>query len=79
MKLLVFKHSEIPFLQKGRGVKLQKFRSGKTYLTFCLDSNKGLKNKDSTKVILNASELKKWFGKRAQAGKLEPKNLHSKI
>ena len=79
LKLLVFKHSEIPFLQKGRGVKLQKFRSGKTYLTFCLDSNKGLKNKDSTKVILNANELKKWFGKRAQAGKLEPKNLHSKI
>jgi topoisomerase-4 subunit A len=79
VKLLIFKHSEIPFLQKGRGVKLQKFKSGKTYSAFCIDMNKGLKHSKSSKLLLNPKELKKWFGKRAQAGKIEPKNLHTKI
>ena len=31
VKLLVFKHADIPFMQKGRGVTLQKFKSGKTF------------------------------------------------
>ena len=42
-------------------------------------SNKGLKFDNSSKILLNPKELKKWFGKRAQAGKIEPKNLHTKI
>jgi len=79
VKLLVFKHADIPFMQKGRGVTLQKFKSGKTYSAFCLDSNEGLKVNSSSKILINPKELKKWFGKRAQAGKIEPKNLHTKI
>ena len=79
VKLLVFKHEDIPFMQKGRGVSLQKFKSGKTYSSFCLDSSEGLKVNSSSKVLISPKELKKWFGKRAQAGKIEPKNLHTKI
>ena len=79
VKLLVFKHADIPFMQKGRGVTLQKFKSGKTYSAFCLDSSEGLKAGSSSKVLIGPKELKKWFGKRAQAGKIEPKNLHKKI
>ncbi len=79
VKLLVFKHADIPFMQKGRGVTLQKFKSGKTYSAVCLDSNEGLKVSSSSKILINPKELKKWFGKRAQAGKIEPKNLHIKI
>ena len=79
IKLLVFKHEDIPFMQKGRGVSLQKFKSGKTYSSFCLDSSEGLKVNSSSKVLISPKELKKWFGKRAQAGKIEPKNLHTKI
>ena len=79
VKLLVFKHQDIPFMQKGRGVSLQKFKSGKTYSAFCLDSSEGLKVGSSTKVLIGPKELKKWLGKRAQAGKIEPKNLHTKI
>ena len=79
VKLLVFKHADIPFMQKGRGVTLQKFKSGKTYSAFCLDSNEGLKVDSSSKILINPKELKKWFGKRAQAGKVEPKNLHTKL
>jgi hypothetical protein len=66
-------------MQKGRGVSLQKFKSGKTYSSFCLDSSEGLKVNSSSKVLISPKELKKWFGKRAQAGKIEPKNLHTKI
>ena len=33
----------------------------------------------SSKILINPKDLKKWFGKRAQAGKIEPKNLHKKI
>ena len=79
VKLLVFKHEDIPFMQKGRGVSLQKFKSGKTYSAFCLESSEGLKVSSSSKVLISPKELKKWFGKRAQAGKIEPKNLHTKI
>ena len=79
VKLLVFKHSDIPFMQKGRGITLQKFKSGKTYSAFCIDTNEGLKFDNSSKILLNPKELKKWFGKRAQAGKVEPKSLHTKL
>jgi len=78
-KLLAFNSSEIPNMQKGRGVTLQKFKSGKTLNAFCADSNEGIINERSKKVLLSAKDLKKWLGKRAQAGRIVPKNLHSKI
>ena len=78
-KLLAFNSSEIPNMQKGRGVTLQKFKSGKTLNAFCADSNEGIINERSKKVLLSAKDLKIWLGKRAQAGRIEPKNLHSKI
>ena len=78
-KLLAFNSSEIPNMQKGRGVTLQKFKSGKTLNAFCADSNEGIINERAKKVLLSAKDLKKWLGKRAQAGRIEPKNLHSKI
>ena len=66
-------------MQKGRGVTLQKFKSGKTFFALCFNSREGLVTLDKGKTILKESEIKKWFGKRAQAGKIEPKNLHLKF
>ena len=77
--LVLIVSSEIPNMQKGRGVTLQKFKSGKTLNAFCADSNEGIINEKTKKVLLSAKDLKKWLGKRAQAGRIEPKNLHSKI
>ena len=79
IKLLVFKNDEIPNMQKGRGVTLQKYKSGKTLFALCFNSREGLVTLDKGKTILKESEIKKWFGKRAQAGKIEPKNLHLKF
>jgi len=79
IKLLVFKNDEIPNLQKGRGVTLQKYKSGKTLFALCFDSSEGLATLDKGKIVVKENELKKWFGKRAQAGKIEPRNLHLKF
>jgi len=79
VKLLIFDHSEIPLMQKGRGVTLQKFKSGKTLSGICFDSKEGILNENNGKTLLAANEIKKWLGKRAHAGKIEPKSLHSKI
>ena len=78
IKLLIIDHSDIPQMQKGRGVTLQKFKNGKTFKSICLNLDEGIIDK-SNKTLLKSKELKKWLGKRAQAGKIEPKNLHLKI
>ncbi len=79
IKLLIFNHSEVPFMQKGRGVTLQKFKVGKTFCGICLDSKEGILGNANNKIHLPPKDLKKWIGKRAQAGKIQPKSLHSKI
>ena len=78
IKLLIIDNLDIPRMQKGRGVILQKFKNGKTLFSICLNSNEDILDKNN-KVLLSTKEMKKWLGKRAQAGKIEPKNLHSKI
>ena len=81
LKLLIFDHSEIPLMQKGRGVTLQKFKSGKTLSGICFDSREGILNENNGKTLLAANEIKKWLGKRAQSGKIAPKNFpkHNKF
>jgi len=74
-KLLIFPLSEIPTLKKGKGVRLQKYREENTLdITFlereevkpAIIRQLGLKDLD---------ELKKWYGRRGQVGKLAPKKL----
>jgi hypothetical protein len=48
-------------------------------VVFALTLRKVLLNENNGKTLLAANEIKKWLGKRAQAGKIEPKSLHSKI
>jgi topoisomerase-4 subunit A len=71
-KMLIFPLSELPEMNKGRGVMLQKYSKGATLSdakTF--NSEAGLEYKyGSGSTILN--DFEPWVGKRASAGKLPP-------
>ena len=79
IKLLSFDHCEIPNLNKGTGVILQKFKSGKSIYAQCYESKSGLKNGFTDKIIINEKEIKNWRGKRAQSGKIQPRNALLKL
>ena len=79
LKFLAYELSEIPQMQKGRGITLQKFKSGKTYHAFTFDQKIGVVFDKSNKKTIPFSDLKPWIGKRAQAGKIQPKNLLNRI
>ena len=79
LKFLAYELSEIPQMQKGRGITLQKFKSGKTYYAFTFDQKIGVVFDKSNKKTIPFSHLKPWIGKRAQAGKIQPKNLLNRI
>ena len=66
-------------LNKGTGVILQKFKSGKTIFAQCFSSSFGLTNKFTEKIIINEKDMKNWHGKRAQSGKIQPRNILSKL
>ena len=79
LKFLAYELSEIPQMQKGRGITLQKFKSGKTYHAFTFDKKIGVVFDKSNKKTIPFSDLKPWIGKRAQSGKIQPKNLLNRI
>ena len=79
LKFLAYELSEIPQMQKGRGITLQKFKSGKTYYAFTFDQKIGVVFDKSNKKTIPFSDLKQWIGKRAQEGKIQPKNLLNRI
>ena len=74
-KLLVFELSEIPTLQKGKGVILQKYKDASTILTdakgFNIDSGLTWQS-GSRNYSVQMPELMAWIGKRASSGRLVP-------
>ena len=79
LKFLTYKLSEIPQMQKGRGITLQKFKIGKTCYAFTYEKNKGITFNSSNRRPIPFYDLKPWLGKRAQAGKIQPKNLLNRL
>jgi len=79
LKLLTYELSEIPQMLKGRGITLQKFKVGKTCYAFTYEKNKGIIFSNSNRKPIPFSDLKPWVGKRAQAGKIQPKNLLNRL
>ena len=79
LKLLTYELSEIPQMLKGRGITLQKFKVGKTCYAFTYEKNKGIIFSSSNRKPILFSDLKPWVGKRAQAGKIQPKNLLNRL
>ena len=79
LKFLTYKLSEIPQMQKGRGITLQKFKVGKTCYAFTYEKNKGITFNSSNRKPIPFNDLKPWLGKRAQTGKIQPKNLLNRL
>ena len=79
LKFLTYKLSEIPQMQKGRGITLQKFKVGKTCYAFTYEKNRGITFNNSNRKPIPFNDLKPWLGKRAQAGKIQPKNLLNRL
>ena len=74
-KLLIFKIEELPVLNRGKGVRLQKFKEAtlSDITSFELESGLTWFDKSGRKKVENNFE--NWLGKRAQSGKIAPKNF----
>ena len=74
-KLLIFKLNELPELDRGKGVRMQKLKDSilSDVITFQVEG--GLEWKDSSGRKKVEKDISNWIGKRAQAGKLVPKGF----
>jgi len=70
-KMVVFKIDEIPEMNRGKGVSLQKFKDGGLNDAIVFVYADGLR--DYNGRTWEKSELKEYLGGRAQAGRLVPK------
>ncbi len=73
-KLLIFPLEELPTMSRGRGVFLQRYKSGglRDIKTFKMED--GLSWQTGSGVR-SAPDIKEWIGKRAQAGLVVPKGF----
>ncbi len=76
-KMLIFPLDQVPEMNRGRGVRLQRYlQKGMSDLT-TLDASEGLTwtNSASRSFTLPMKELKDWRGDRAAAGRIAPKGF----
>ena len=71
-KLLIFEVSEIPQINKGRGVIIQRFKEGDLADLTLFDSNVGLCWRTNGGRTRHLTDYSFWHGKRGAAGKLPP-------
>ncbi len=73
-KLLIFPTSQLPEMNKGKGIRLQKYKDGGISDARIFDSRKGLSWSDSSgrTYVRTMEELRDWLGERAQAGRQPP-------
>ena len=74
-KLLIFKINELPELNKGKGVRLQKYKNAYLSDITSFDSEIGLIWFDKSGRKNVVSNFENWVGKRAQSGKIAPKGF----
>jgi topoisomerase-4 subunit A len=76
-KLLLFPLAELPEMPRGKGVRLQRYKDGGLADTKTFSKKDGLTYIDSARrsFTLPSSELRDWWGVRAQAGRLPPKGF----
>ena len=70
-KMIVFEIEELPVMSRGKGVRLQKYTSGKLSDAKTFNWEEGLNYKYGTGET-TAADLNPWLGKRASAGRLPP-------
>ncbi len=74
-KLLVFPLDELPEMNRGKGVRLQKYKDGglSDLATFTLAG--GLSWKDPAGRTRHEGDLGEWLGKRAGSGRMAPRGF----
>jgi topoisomerase-4 subunit A len=70
-KLLIFKVEEVPEMNRGQGVFLQRYKDGVLADATTFTWKEGLKDENGR--LFEPSELKEWRGERAQAGRIVPR------
>ncbi len=71
-KLLVFPLAELPEMSRGKGVRLQKFKTGGLSDAKVFESSKGLSWKMSGEKWRTETNILEWEGKRASSGRNPP-------
>ena len=74
-KVLIFSLEELPIMQRGKGVRLQKYKDGglSDVTTFFFED--GLTWLDPAGRTRTENELSEWKSKRASAGKMAPRGF----
>jgi len=74
-KLLICPLKELPVMSRGRGVILQRYAKGGLADITTLKPKEGLSWRSGQQGIRTESNIKRWIGKRAQAGLVVPKGF----
>ena len=72
MALIVFPLNEVPEMNRGKGVILQRFKDGGLADIKVFDSMKGLSWQVGSGRLRTETDLKKWLAHRGGVGKLPP-------
>ena len=74
-KLLLFPLTELPEMNRGRGVVLQRYRDGGLADAKTMTLTDGLTWRQAGGRTRTETDLEMWLGKRSQAGRLAPKGF----
>jgi len=74
-KLLIFPLAELPVMGRGRGVILQRYNQGGLADVTTLGVKEGLSWRSGLQGVRTEADIKRWVGKRAQAGLIVPKGF----
>jgi topoisomerase-4 subunit A len=74
-KLLLFPLKDLPEMPRGKGVRLQRYKQGGLADAKTFTKKEGLTWIDSAGRTFTHTELRDWWGARAQAGRLPPKGF----
>ena len=74
-KVLIFDLEELPIMQRGKGVRLQKYKDGGLSDVTTFSYEHGLSWLDPAGRTRTETELGEWKSKRASAGKMAPRGF----
>jgi topoisomerase-4 subunit A len=74
-KLLLFPLKDLPEMTRGKGVRLQRYKDGGLADAKTFKKKEGLPYTDSAGRSFALTDLRDWWGSRAQAGRLPPKGF----
>ena len=74
-KVLIFDLGELPIMQRGKGVRLQKYKDGGLCDVTTFSFEDGLSWLDPAGRTRTETELSEWKSKRASAGKMAPRGF----